>query len=80
MLMNTLATESDKISSESLFVSIIFLLFALINSLWSAIWQDTNTGDNEMINDMYQSEPYLLIEQKKRANYIKFKLFFYEIV
>lgn len=68
MLVDTLATESDKISSESLFVSIISLLFALTNSLWSAIRQDMNNIDHEMINDMYQSKPYLFIEQKKRGS------------
>lgn len=67
MLVGTLTTESDKISSESLFVSIISMLFALTNSLLSAIRQDMNTRDNEMINDMYQSEPYLFIEQKDAA-------------
>ena len=67
MLVGTLTTESDKISSESLFVSIISLVFALTNSLWSAIRADMDTRDNKMINDMYQSKPYLFIEQKKRG-------------
>lgn len=68
MLVGTLTTESDKISSESLFVSIISLVFALTNSLWSAIRADMDTRDNKMINDMYQSKPYLFIEQKKRGD------------
>ena len=68
MLVGILATESDEISSESLFVSIISLLFALTNSLWSAIRQDMDSSDNKMINNIYQSKPYLFIEQKKRGS------------
>lgn len=69
MLVATLATETDKLSSESLFFSIVSLVFALTSSLWDAIRQDMDVRDNKMVNDMYQSKPYLYIEQKMGRPY-----------
>lgn len=59
----------DGIFTNSVLVTMVSTLVTLTSLIWNSMRMEMNDRDRKIVDDMYNSKPYLLIEQKSKRAY-----------
>lgn len=59
----------DGIFTDSVLVTMVSTLVTLTSLVWNSMRMEMNDRDRKIVDGMYNSKPYLLIEQKSHRAY-----------